>query len=404
MRDLVVAERGVAAAAPVAVPHIDLVDLAFSLTRRDVGLRRIDVRGARIDVVREKDGSLNLARLAGPPAGPPQAGAKPAAPAEAGAWTVHADSIAVEAGTVVVEDRTLTPAARLQLAPISIGVNGWTTAPGSRMKLESRIGIERQGQLAVSGELGLEPLNAALALDLQKFPLPALQPYLSQATSLTLHSGSLGVKGKLALPATRVSADVRIDDLRATDDLVKEDFLKWRSLLIGGIQYQQKPERLRIDRIVAQEPYARVIVAQNGTTNLSRAMTPPAPPAPAKAEAQASAAAPMQIAIKTVQVTDGSANFADYSIQPSFATGILALNGQVEGLSSAPDSRAKVAIKGKVDEFSPVELSGTVNLLSAAMYTDLALSFRNIELTTFNPYSGKFAGYNISKGKLSTQP
>jgi hypothetical protein len=26
-----------------------------------------------------------------------------------------------------------------------------------------------------------------------------------------------------------------------------------------------------------------------------------------------------------------------------------------------------------------------------------------MELTTFNPYSGKFAGYNISKGKLSTQ-
>ena len=26
-----------------------------------------------------------------------------------------------------------------------------------------------------------------------------------------------------------------------------------------------------------------------------------------------------------------------------------------------------------------------------------------MELTTFNPYSGKFAGYNISKGKLSTE-
>jgi hypothetical protein len=31
------------------------------------------------------------------------------------------------------------------------------------------------------------------------------------------------------------------------------------------------------------------------------------------------------------------------------------------------------------------------------------LSFRNIELSTFNPYSGKFAGYNISKGKLTTE-
>jgi len=110
----------------------------------------------------------------------------------------------------------------------------------------------------------------------------------------------------------------------------------------------------------------------------------------------------MQIAIRAVQVVDGSANFADYSIQPSFATGIIGLGGQIEGLSSAPESRAKVALNGKVDEFSPVDIAGEINLLSAAVYTDLAVNFRNIELTTFNPYSGKFAGYNIAKGKLST--
>ncbi len=40
---------------------------------------------------------------------------------------------------------------------------------------------------------------------------------------------------------------------------------------------------------------------------------------------------------------------------------------------------------------------------SASLYTDLALSFRNMELSTFNPYSGKFAGYNITKGKLTTE-
>jgi hypothetical protein len=50
-----------------------------------------------------------------------------------------------------------------------------------------------------------------------------------------------------------------------------------------------------------------------------------------------------------------------------------------------------------------VSIAGEVNVLSATLYTDLAMSFRNIELSTFNPYSGKFAGYNISKGKLTTE-
>jgi len=107
--------------------------------------------------------------------------------------------------------------------------------------------------------------------------------------------------------------------------------------------------------------------------------------------------------IKSVTISGGSALFADYSITPSFATGIVELEGAVTGLSSQPDSRAKVKLAGKVDRYAPVDITGAVNLLAAAKYTDVALNFRNMELTTFNPYSGKFAGYNISKGKLSTE-
>ncbi len=67
------------------------------------------------------------------------------------------------------------------------------------------------------------------------------------------------------------------------------------------------------------------------------------------------------------------------------------------------DSRAKVDLHGEVDAFSPVSIVGDVNLFSAVVYTDMALDFRNMELTLFNPYSGKFAGYNITKGKLTTE-
>jgi Domain of Unknown Function (DUF748) len=99
----------------------------------------------------------------------------------------------------------------------------------------------------------------------------------------------------------------------------------------------------------------------------------------------------------------GQTNFADLSVQPNFATGIQGIEGTVLGLSSKENSRAKVNMHGAVDAFSPVDISGEVNLLSAALYTDVGLNFRNMELSVFNPYSGKFAGYNITKGKLTTE-
>jgi len=74
----------------------------------------------------------------------------------------------------------------------------------------------------------------------------------------------------------------------------------------------------------------------------------------------------------------------------------------VLGLSSKANSRAKVDVHGAVGQYSPVDITGEVNFLSAALYTDLGLNFRNIDLSIFNPYSGKFAGYNITEGKLST--
>jgi hypothetical protein len=124
---------------------------------------------------------------------------------------------------------------------------------------------------------------------------------------------------------------------------------------------------------------------------------------PAAGAAAPAAAAPMPMSIKKIVVQAGSANFADFSVMPNFSTGIQQLEGTVTGLSSKADSRALVALHGSVDTFSPVSIDGAVNLLGPTLFTDLTLKFSNISLPLFNPYSGKFAGYNIIEGKLTTE-
>jgi uncharacterized protein involved in outer membrane biogenesis len=126
VRDLSLAERGSAAKAPVVVPQIDVQNLAFSLSRRDVGVQRLDVRGARIDVARERDGSISLARLAKVSPSPKESSANPSP------WTIHADVIALDGATVLAEDRTTSPPARMRLTPIGVAINDWTTAPKAR--------------------------------------------------------------------------------------------------------------------------------------------------------------------------------------------------------------------------------------------------------------------------------
>jgi len=111
----------------------------------------------------------------------------------------------------------------------------------------------------------------------------------------------------------------------------------------------------------------------------------------------------MPISVKKVVVESGQVNFTDLSVTPNFSTGVQALGGTISGISSKAASRAKVDLHGSVDQYSPVAVTGEFNVLGPKLYTDIAMSFRNMELTVFNPYSGKFAGYNISKGKLTTE-
>jgi len=446
VRDLSIKERR-AKSTPVRVPELDIHEIALSYEKQDVGMKHIDVRGAHIDVALEPDGSISLMRLFGgessggkevaapPAASPATAAADPAsedAQGKSDEWRVHAETIQLSDATVIAEDRSVDPVAKFDLAPIALTVDGWSTDASAKVQLGADVTINKKGKLLGKGDAQLQPLAAQLAVELKDFELPAIQSYLDEATSMTLHSGRLGVKGDVsyaaepeAAPPVKFKGEVRVADLRTTDQLLNEDFVKWRSLTVTGIDFSMNPDKLDIDRIVARQPYGKVVIAKDTTLNVTKVLSPEAGQVTGRqtaakpgdedevaaenqadaggSEPAAASGSMFPIRIKTVQFIDGSANFADYSIEPSFATGILELNGAVTGLSSDPGSRAKVKLDGKVDKYAPVDIGGEANLLSAALYTDLSMNFRNMELTTFNPYSGKFAGYNISKGKLSTE-
>jgi uncharacterized protein involved in outer membrane biogenesis len=434
VRDLALSERVAGARPSIRVPELELEQLAFSYGKQTLEVHRISIRDAHADVAREVDGTISLQRLFGEASeasGQAQDAAATSAPTPAGTATEQAapdsSSFSATAGTIQIdnaeilaEDRTVTPAARFELSPATLTVNGWSTDPRAKFQIDADVAINKAGKFATKGELQLEPLAGTLAIDLADIGLPAIQPYLAQTTAMTLHSGKLSAKGDVSFESTsgnvsalKFTGDARVADLRTTDQFVDEDFVKWRDLAVSGIEFQQEPARLSVDRIVARQPYARVIINQDTSLNVSHVLksteTEGAPPdpetdeAPTPDQSQITSDKSLPASIRIVQVIDGSAHFADYSIQPSFATGIMELNGKVTGLSSKPETRAQVSLAGKVDRYAPVDITGEVNLLSAAKYTALAMNFRNMELTTFNPYSGKFAGYNISKGKLATE-
>jgi Domain of Unknown Function (DUF748) len=409
-------------------------------TRLDMGARRVEVAkvqlsGGDINAWMSEQGRLNLLDLVTPPAAGASAAGTPGAasqgdpppPAAAPAWTVSAPDIAIQGLKISAEDRRVKPAATLVVDPLDVHVAGFNTSPGDTLDVTLDAVVNSSGKLSATAKV--TPASASLTAHIEAghLPLPALQPYLTRYTSMTLRQGELGLRfdvERRADGSLEARGDTVVRNLSTVDNALKQDFIKWKELRVADLRLRSQPLGVRIGSVTAIEPYARMIVEPNQTTNIKEILTPPgastaraasAPAAAATADdpkpaadrpgaaAPAAPVTPFPVAIGTVRVVNGAANYTDLWIKPSFTLNMQELNGTIKGLSSDPASRAKVQLKGSIERYSPVTIAGGVNLLSAALYTQITMGVKDLDLTIVNPYSGHFAGYRINKGKLTVE-
>jgi len=77
------------------------------------------------------------------------------------------------------------------------------------------------------------------------------------------------------------------------------------------------------------------------------------------------------------------------------------IGGRVSGLSSLETSVADVELRGRINTSAPLEITGKVNPLKQDLFADIRARFTGMDLSPTSPYSGKYVGYVIEKGKLS---
>jgi Domain of Unknown Function (DUF748) len=416
----------------IQLSRLALGNAHIDLARRSIRVGEITLAGANVRAWLDRGGRLNLLQLLGSSAGEPGSPATPAQAAAAGApasaaaarrgrapaWHIAAPDIRLEDTRVSLEDRAVEPAADLRLGPLSARISGYDNSPGDRLTISLQSAVNGTGRLSLTAQGTLQPEALSAKLSLTRLDLRALQPYLNRYTALTLVSGFLSTTLDIGRRADgQMSASGRIDvaSLHTVDDVLKQDFVKWEGLHVAGFRYVSSPASLHVERVIVVAPYARVIIGADHTFNVSEALHPRGFRAQAAAAgtAQKKAAATrgkppatrsspsMPMAIGLVRIANGTADYADLSMQPHFATGIEDLHGVIKGLSSDPSSRATVDLQGRVDRHAPVDIKGVVNLLSAATYTDITMKFSGLELTRMTPYSVRFAGYKIASGTLN---
>lgn len=295
--------------------------------------------------------------------------------------------------------------AKINISNINFQLNNLSDDFTQTLPFEIEYSLDKSGNSKIEGEMIPTPLNLDAIITLEELALPIIQPYLSEFAKIDLKKGSLSVNGKLNLKQNSqqeliggFTGALNIKQFDTKDQQLKQRLIGWQDLTIKPMTINFNPLTVDIEHIALSKPYIRLIVTEQRSTNLAQLSVTNKNKKEEKIES-----APLPIKIGKITLKEGNAYFADLSLTPEFATSIEHLNGTISGLSSDNLARADVKINGSIEEYGKMFVHGKINPLAGDLYTDITANFDKIELTTLTPYSGRYTGYVIDKGKLSLQ-
>jgi hypothetical protein len=403
LRDLRIAERG------NGQPAIELAALEVTGINADgvalkTGIGRVALAGGHLMVRREKDGTINLLALL--PSAGPATGATPVPAAALPPVDLMVGEVVLKDFKVDVNDLAAPRPAQLGLSNVQGSLKNVTLADGAIMPLQFSLTWAPQGTVQIEGSLSVKPsLKLALKTEVAGLAILPLSPYLEQFADARITEGTISTSNRVQFaldgsqPAATFEGDVRVDKFGLVDGAHLEELAGFSALALNGLKIGTVPQlSVALAEIAVAGPYARVVIDKEKALNFAAVARLPGP---APAGLKAGAAAPLpKIEIAKVTITDGDLSFTDRSLEPNAKMTVNQFGGTIAGLSSGNLGRAEVDLKATVDGAGPVVIAGKLDPLSENKFLDLTVDVKSVDLLPLSPYSGKFAGYELARGKL----
>jgi uncharacterized protein involved in outer membrane biogenesis len=366
-------------------------------------------------VQREKDGTLNYARIikaqsSAPPAKQP---AKPAKPDDA-QWKIEAKQIALDGFRIEIDDRAAANPAKFTLSDLFVRIDNFSNAKNQPGKTRLRTRINKNGVVRLNGTAGSNPVAAKLAIEAYDIDVLSLQPYLGDQVNFLLTGGRISTKGSFTLASAgtgpakaNYQGGIELYDFTSIEKGNKQDLVKWKNLGLHQFELSSEPLQVRIGEIDITDFYSRLIIGPDGKINLQNLTTPKeeeekeeaAPPQAVATPAPDTSDTEKRVTIGKINLHGGNINFSDFLVKPNYSANLTDVQGTISELK--PEAPGDIDLQAKLDGAAPVDIDGKINPLGKELFLDIVADARDIEMNPFSPYSGKYVGYGIESGKLS---
>jgi hypothetical protein len=374
------------------------------------------------------------------------------------AWAWQLGELAIADGRLGWLDESVPRKVSVLASGLQLNVKGLTSAGGApatgNAALTLASGRTEPGTLQWRGTLllpgGSTGPQVRGQLTAQRLPLHALAPYATGPSRVQLRRADTSFQGSVAYsgtsqgPQLSASGDGLLEDFSANSLPDREPLLRWKALSLKGLDVQLQPgqpPRVTVGSGALSDFFARIVIQSNGRINLQdlgqpppendevataqSAPTPatgsaapgPAPaPAPSASPAQAAtstspaqneAAAPV-VRVGPFSLLKGQIDFSDLFIRPNYSAHLSELTGRLGGFASdskpGPDGAPQMAeleLHGKAEGTATLDITGKLNPLAKPLALDIQGRVRDLELPALSPYTIKYTGHGIERGKLS---
>ncbi len=450
VKDLQLTERG--EATPFLIlPRFASRSGSVDLATREVRAGQIVIEGIALAIERGPDGLQPLARLqsawdrrSNPPsvaASGPVPTREPATVSATPSVTPHAprslsasarpfritwESVEIDGPGVRFRDTMAarpidlrTDRMQLRLGSMDLG------APDQPFPLAIDLTLNGGGSVRLTGDATATGREATVDIVLANLPLSLGGPYLEKFADVWLASGRLGAElhATWTAGAGTLKGNTTIEDLSLVDNQADVPLASWKRLALSDLSLEYPSLRSRIGEVQLHEPRIHAALRSDGRLNLSLLArgaaqssdhTPPAPtstptkPSPsvrsdATRPAPRDERAPLDLSIGRVKLERGHVTFSDATCQPAVSVTLSPVSGTIERIETASPIAAKVSLEGTLPSEASLRIRGDLQAFGRASLVDLRLDLSQVDLIPFSPYSVRYTGYGIERGRLTLE-
>ena len=424
---------GAAVKLPANITSLSLDEATIDVLAQHAKLGSLRINKPVLALHRNAAGKLNVEQWAVPASASSASTPTTASPP----WRAELRELLIDNGQVELTDAAVRPGqlqrTSLRSVHLSAQALAWPAAKNpARFQLAAALAAPAReggsaapdGRLSARGEFSLAGPSLRTALTLERLPVHVFEPYYAALLPLQLARAELNWRGDLRYDATaqgpkvQASGELLVADLelRAAPGSTQSasaadpELLSWQSLTLRPLTLVLAPAakpRVDIGELALTNFYARLLVTEQGRFNLAQApadtATAPSPSAapPAAATSAARSELPIDLSITSTKLSGGRVDFTDRFVRPNYSAAMSELQGSVGRLATGTRDMAKVELRGRVAGTGLLDIRGSVNPTARPLALDISARASDIELSPLSPYSGKYAGYAIERGKLS---